>query len=69
METEYLQPHAATRARTAWKRQEATPARAGIVVRVARLAQWLGRAFADPVGERLEQHKRIDEQRLRRHRR
>jgi hypothetical protein len=68
METEYLQPHAAAQARTVGKRKEAAPARAGIVAQVARLAQWLGRAFADPVGDRLEQQKLIDEQRLRRHR-
>jgi hypothetical protein len=68
MEMEYLQSHAAAQARMAGKREEATPARAGIVLQAARLVHWLGRALADPVGERLEQQRLLDEQLLRRRR-
>ena len=52
----------------AGKREEATPARAGIVLQAVRLVHWLGRALADPVGERLEQQRLLDEQLLRRRR-
>jgi hypothetical protein len=68
MEKVYLQSHAGARARMAGKREEATPARAGIVLKAARLVRWLGRALADPVGERLEQQRVLDEQLIRRHR-